>query len=84
MADVLAPLSSTESLFVMPSLGADMEAGTLVAWRAKVGDRVRRGDVVADVETEKGVIEVEIFHEGVLSEILVSPGTKVPVGTPLA
>ncbi len=68
----------------MPSLGADMAAGTLVAWHAEVGDYVRRGDVVAAVETDKGLIEVEIFTEGVLCELLVSPGTKVPVGTPLA
>ena len=61
-----------------------MEAGTLVAWRKKPGDRVRRGDVVAEVETEKGLIDVEIFVSGVLEQILVQPGQKVPVGTVLA
>jgi pyruvate dehydrogenase E2 component (dihydrolipoamide acetyltransferase) len=70
--------------FVMPILGADMEAGTLVAWRRQPGDRVNRGDVVAEVETEKGLIDVEIFVSGVLERILVKPGQKVPVGTPLA
>jgi pyruvate dehydrogenase E2 component (dihydrolipoamide acetyltransferase) len=68
----------------MPSLGADMEAGTLVEWRVRPGDAVKRGDIVALVETEKGVIEVEIFDEGVVEKILVQPGEKVPVGTPLA
>jgi pyruvate dehydrogenase E2 component (dihydrolipoamide acetyltransferase) len=68
----------------MPILGADMEAGTLVAWRRQPGDRVSRGDVVAEVETEKGLIDVEIFVNGVLERILVKPGQKVPVGTPLA
>jgi pyruvate dehydrogenase E2 component (dihydrolipoamide acetyltransferase) len=68
----------------MPILGADMEAGTLVAWRKAPGDRVTRGDVVAEVETEKGLIDVEIFTSGVLERILVQPGQKVPVGTVLA
>lgn len=68
----------------MPSLGADMEAGTLVEWLVKPGDRVKRGDVVAVVETQKGAIEVEIFDEGLVSEILVPVGQRVPVGTALA
>jgi pyruvate dehydrogenase E2 component (dihydrolipoamide acetyltransferase) len=68
----------------MPILGADMEAGTLVAWRKQPGDRVTRGDVVAEVETEKGLIDVEIFSSGVLDRILIPPGQRVPVGTVLA
>ncbi|MGA8653695.1 MAG: dihydrolipoamide acetyltransferase family protein [Xanthobacteraceae bacterium] len=68
----------------MPSLGADMEAGTLVEWMIKPGDRVRRGDVVAVVETQKGAIEIEIFETGQVERILVDVGGKVPVGTPLA
>jgi pyruvate dehydrogenase E2 component (dihydrolipoamide acetyltransferase) len=70
--------------FVMPILGADMEAGTLVTWRKQPGDEVRRGDIIAEVETDKADIEVEIFMDGVLDRILVEPGEKVPVGTPLA
>ena len=70
--------------FLMPSLGADMEAGTLVAWRKRLGDVVHRGDIMAEVDTAKGVIEVEIFAEGVVDGILVEPGRRVPVGTPLA
>jgi pyruvate dehydrogenase E2 component (dihydrolipoamide acetyltransferase) len=70
--------------FVMPILGADMEDGTLVAWRKQPGDRVERGEIVADVETEKGAIEVEIFTSGVIEKILVQAGAKVPVGTVLA
>ncbi|MBI2368623.1 MAG: 2-oxo acid dehydrogenase subunit E2 [Deltaproteobacteria bacterium] len=72
------------SEFRMPSLGADMEFGTLVDWRVKPGDAVRRGDVVALVETEKGVIEVEIFETGVIDSLIVQPGQKVPVGATLA
>lgn len=68
----------------MPSLGADMEAGTLVEWLKQPGDKVRRGDIVAVVETEKGAIEVEIFESGRVDKLLVQEGAKVPVGTPLA
>jgi pyruvate dehydrogenase E2 component (dihydrolipoamide acetyltransferase) len=70
--------------FRMPSLGPDMEAGTLVAWKVQPGDAVKRGDVVALVETDKGVIDVEIFATGTIDKLLVEPGTHVPVGTVLA
>jgi len=70
--------------FRMPSLGADMEAGTLVEWLVKPGDAVKRGDVIAVVETQKGAIEIETFETGQIEEILVALDTKVPVGTPLA
>jgi pyruvate dehydrogenase E2 component (dihydrolipoamide acetyltransferase) len=70
--------------FKMPSLGADMESGVLVEWKVKVGDVVRRGDVVAVVETDKGAIDVEIFEDGVIEALLVPADTTVPVGTVLA
>jgi pyruvate dehydrogenase E2 component (dihydrolipoyllysine-residue acetyltransferase) len=68
----------------MPSLGADMEAGTLVEWLVKPGDHVKRGDIVAVVETQKGAIEIETFETGEVEEILVDLNSKVPIGTPLA
>lgn len=68
----------------MPSLGPDMEAGTLVQWRVKPGDAVKRGDIVALVETDKGIIDVEIFSDGVVDRLLVAEGAHVPVGTLLA
>lgn len=70
--------------FLMPSLGADMEAGTLVEWLVAPGDRVTKGQVVAVVETAKGAIDVEVFESGVVEACYVAPDTKVPVGTPLA
>lgn len=70
--------------FLMPSLGADMEAGTLVEWLKKPGDPVKRGEIIAVVETQKGAIEVECFEDGTLDGYLVDLNTKVPVGTPLA
>jgi len=70
--------------FRMPSLGADMEAGTLVEWLVRPGDAVARGDIIAVVETQKGAIEIEVFQDGTVNALLVDPGTTVPVGTPLA
>lgn len=61
-----------------------MEAGTLVKWLVKPGDRVRRGDLVAVVQTEKADVEVEIFSSGVVEKLCVSEGEKVPVGAVLA
>jgi pyruvate dehydrogenase E2 component (dihydrolipoamide acetyltransferase) len=70
--------------FRMPSLGADMEEGTVLQWLVKPGDPVKRGDIVAVVDTEKATIEVEIFQTGVVDQIVVPEGEKVPVGTVLA
>ncbi len=70
--------------FRMPSLGADMEAGTLVEWLKQPGDAVKHGDVIAVVETQKGAIEIEVFESGVVEKLLVPVGQSVPVGTVLA
>ena len=70
--------------FQMPSLGADMEDGTLIEWKKKPGDVVKRGDIIAEVETQKGLIEIEVFDEGSIAELLIQEGTKVPVGTKMA
>jgi pyruvate dehydrogenase E2 component (dihydrolipoamide acetyltransferase) len=70
--------------FKMPSLGADMEAGTLVEWLVKPGAAVKRGDIIAVVDTQKGLIDIEVFDEGIISEILVKENEKVPVGTLMA
>ena len=70
--------------FTMPSLGADMEAGTLVEWLVKPGDEVHRGDVIAVVETQKGAIEIECFEDGKVLELQADLGATLPVGAPLA
>ncbi|WP_405226363.1 dihydrolipoamide acetyltransferase family protein [Lentisalinibacter sediminis] len=70
--------------FRMPSLGADMEKGTLVSWEVSAGDPIGRGDVIAVVETDKGAIDVESHETGTVREFLVEPGTETAVGTPLA
>jgi pyruvate dehydrogenase E2 component (dihydrolipoamide acetyltransferase) len=70
--------------FRMPSLGADMDFGTIVDWRVAPGDEVVRGQIVAEVETEKSNIEIEVFTDGCIHELLVPLGVEVAVGTPLA
>lgn len=70
--------------FRMPSLGADMEDGTLIEWRVKSGDTVKHGDIIADVDTQKGLIEIEVFDEGTIDQLVVKEGKKVPVGTVMA
>lgn len=70
--------------FCMPSLGADMDRGTLLEWKVAPGDRVAKGDIVAVIDTEKSDIDVEIFHSGTIRELLVDEGTEVEVGAPLA
>ncbi len=69
---------------LMPSLGADMDAGTVIEWLVKPGDHVHRGDIVAVVDTDKADVDIEVFETGTVSELLVPLGIKVPVGTPLA
>lgn len=70
--------------FVMPSLGADMDSGTITSWMIKPGDEVARGDVVAVVETDKADIDIEIWNDGVVVDIVVPVGETVSVGTTLA
>jgi len=70
--------------FTMPSLGADMESGKVTHWLVKPGDEVKRGDIVAVVQTEKSEIEVEIFEDGTVEELVVAEGSQVPVGAVLA
>jgi len=70
--------------FRMPVLGADMERGTLSRWRVRAGDHVTKGDIIADVDTDKATMEVEVFETGVVERLLVQEGETVPVGTALA
>lgn len=70
--------------FRLPSLGADMEEATILEWRVKPGDRVARGDIVALIDTEKSEIDLEIWHGGVVEELVVGVGEVIPVGTVLA
>ncbi len=69
----------------MPALSPTMEEGTLAKWFVKPGDKVRSGDVIAEIETDKATMEVEAVDEGEVAEILVAEGTEeVKVNTPIA
>ena len=61
-----------------------MEEGTLVEWLKHPGDAVKRGDIIAVVDTDKGAIEIEVFEDGTVERLCMAPGEKVPVGTVLA
>ena len=70
---------------LMPALSPTMEEGTLAKWLVKVGDSVRSGDVIAEIETDKATMEVEAVDEGVVEAILVAEGTEgVKVNAPIA
>jgi pyruvate dehydrogenase E2 component (dihydrolipoamide acetyltransferase) len=74
MADIVA----------MPKLGFDMAEGTLVRWVKSEGEPINKGDVLAEIETDKATVEVESSYTGILNRRLVEQGDVVPVGTPIA
>ncbi len=69
---------------LMPALSPTMEAGTLAKWLVKEGDTVAAGDILAEIETDKAVMEFEAVDEGVVGRLLVAEGTSVKVNTPIA
>ncbi|MEA3352639.1 MAG: dihydrolipoamide acetyltransferase family protein [Campylobacterota bacterium] len=72
------------SEFLMPSLGTDMKSAVLMQWLVKEGDSVKNGQVIAEVETSKGVIEIEVFEDGVVDKLLVEEDMECEVGSVLA
>ncbi len=68
----------------MPQMGADMTEGTLVRWVKQVGEQVTRGDIIAEIETDKATVELEAFDSGVLRKHVVAEGETVPVGEVIA
>lgn len=68
----------------MPKLGFDMAEGTLVRWVVSEGDSVSKGDVLAEIETDKATVEVESSYAGIVHKHLIPEGDIVPVGTPIA
>ncbi len=70
--------------FKLPSLGADMDEGKLLEWLVHPGDEVKKGQVVAIVDTSKAAVDVEIRQDGTVHELLAEPGMKMPVGTVMA
>ena len=64
----------------MPKLGYDMEAGKVGSWTKRIGDQVARGEVIAEIETDKSTVEMEATASGTLDEIVHDAGSEVPVG----
>ena len=69
---------------VMPQMGYDMREGTVIRWHKKEGEAVARGEVLADIETDKATVEFEAFTSGVLGKIMAEAGVVVPVGELIA
>lgn len=76
--------SGPVAAIVMPQAGNSMEEGTLLSWKVKVGDRIAKGDIVAEIETDKANMEVEAEEEGVVALLVASEGDIVPIKEPLA
>ena len=68
----------------MPQLSDTMTEGVVVSWEKKIGDKIERGDIIATVETDKAIMDVEVFREGYLSGPIVPVDSVVPVGSPIA
>ena len=69
---------------VMPQMGADMQEGTILRWLKREGDAVQRGEIIAEIETDKANVEIEAYESGILRRILLPEGTTVPVGQVIA
>ena len=68
----------------MPNLGYDMEEGTVQSWLKSVGDRVERGEPIAEIETDKTTVEMEALASGTLAEIVCPAGSGAAVGAVIA
>ena len=77
-------MSSNEHDLKMPSFGSDMKKGTLTQWLVKEGDHIKRGDVVAVIETHKGAIDLDLFEDALIISLLVKEGEQISVGEPIA
>src|SRR5688572_21225492 len=68
----------------MPRLSDTMEAGTIIKWNVKEGDKVSAGDVIADVETDKATMEMAVYDDGTIAKLMVPEGKSVGIGTTIA
>src|SRR5690348_18324413 len=68
----------------MPRLSDTMQEGTISHWLKKTGDEIKKGDVLAEIETDKATMDLEAYEEGTLQQVLVQEGETVPVGQVVA
>ncbi|MFR2776122.1 MAG: biotin/lipoyl-containing protein [Anaerostipes sp.] len=64
---------------IMPKIGLDMEEGTILEWKKKVGDTIKKGEILAEIETDKAVTEIESALDGTLAEIVADEGDTVEI-----
>ena len=69
------------SEIIMPQMGYDMKEGKVVRWLKTEGDTIERGEIIAEIETDKAVVEMEAYAEGLLRSIITKEGDSVPVGS---
>jgi len=77
-------MSSNEHDLNMPSFGSDMKKGTLTKWMVKQGDHIKRGDLVAVIETHKGAIDLDAFEDALIISLVAKEGDQIAVGEPIA
>lgn len=70
--------------FIMPSLGSQMIEAKLIQWHVKPGDTVKKGDIIGEIDTEKGLIDIEVFEDGTITELVAREGEVIPVGSVMA
>lgn len=71
------------TLVNMPTLSGSMETGVIAKWRVAVGDRVAAGQIIAEIESDKAVLEYESPESGTVSRLIAKPGVEIPVGNPI-
>ena len=69
---------------VMPQLSDSMEEGKLISWNVKEGKHVKSSDIIAEIESDKAIMELQSFRDGVVKHLYVKAGESVPVGTVIA
>ncbi len=70
--------------FTMPSLGSQMIEAKLIQWHVKPGDTVKKGDIIGEIDTEKGLIDIEVFEDGTITDLVAKEGEVIPVGSVMA
>jgi pyruvate dehydrogenase E2 component (dihydrolipoamide acetyltransferase) len=71
------------TLVAMPTLSGSMESGVVSKWRVAVGERVALGQIIAEIESDKAVLEYESPEAGTVVRLIATPGVEVPVGAPM-
>ncbi len=69
---------------IMPRMTDTMETGVLVTWFVKVGDKIKSGDIIAEIETDKAIMDLEVWEDGIIEYIGIEEGKRIPINTIIA